>query len=76
MNSEALPPTAKTYRKVLFQQQSDFIQTGIYDRSQMTPGTLLEGPAIIEQMDTTVVVPPQWRVETDGYQNLILTEVK
>jgi N-methylhydantoinase A len=31
------------------------------------------GPLIIEEFDTTVVVPPGWSVETDGIGNLVLT---
>lgn len=31
------------------------------------------GPLIVEEPDTTVVVPPSWKVERDEYANLILT---
>jgi len=31
------------------------------------------GPIIIEEPDTTIVVPPGWSVERDGFANLILT---
>ena len=31
------------------------------------------GPAIIEQMDSTSVIPPDWKAYTDGYQNIIVT---
>ena len=29
--------------------------------------------AIIEQMDSTSVIPPDWKAYTDGYQNIIVT---
>ena len=32
----------------------------------------LGGPAILEEFDTTVVVPPGWRAEIDGYGNIVL----
>jgi N-methylhydantoinase A len=32
----------------------------------------LQGPAIIEQMDTTIVVDPEARVQSDGDGNLIV----
>jgi N-methylhydantoinase A len=31
------------------------------------------GPMIIEEPDTTVVVPPDWTVQRDGFGNLVLT---
>ena len=47
-------------------------ETPIYRRNQLLPGTKLEGPAIIEQLDTTIVVEPGDHVEADGLGNLIL----
>ncbi|MCI8511872.1 MAG: hydantoinase/oxoprolinase family protein [Lachnospiraceae bacterium] len=75
-NVEAPKPFAK--RNVLFVGQKDFIETGIYNRNDFVPGTRLSGPAVIEQMDTTIVIPPRWSVETDGFMNLKATysEVK
>jgi N-methylhydantoinase A len=34
---------------------------------------VFEGPAIAEQLDATIVVPPGWRAKVDGYWNMILT---
>jgi N-methylhydantoinase A len=33
----------------------------------------INGPLIVEEPDTTVVVPPQWQIQRDGLGNLILT---
>ena len=33
------------------------------------------GPMIIEEPDTTVVVPPGWMVERDAYASLVMTKV-
>jgi N-methylhydantoinase A len=35
----------------------------IYDRSGLAPGQVVEGPAIIEQPDTTTIVPNSWRAQ-------------
>ena len=71
-------PNAKTpepfaFRDVLFQGQTERIRTGIYHRNDFLPGTKLDGPAILEQMDTTIVIPPDWSIETDGFMNLRAT---
>ena len=47
-------------------------ETPIYRRNQLPPGTTFEGPAIVEQLDTTIVVEPGDRVEADALGNLIL----
>ena len=70
LDPDAAQPKPFTTRKVLFQREKDFIETGIYHRDDFVPGTTLHGPAIIEQMDTTIVIPPRWVVETDGFLNL------
>jgi N-methylhydantoinase A len=42
--------------------------TPVYDRSAIPPGTAVDGPAILEQEESTTVVPPEWSgtVATDG----------
>lgn len=44
----------------------------IYDRYRMEPGAALIGPAIVEEREATVVVPPGARVTVDGHRNLII----
>ena len=36
-------------------------------------GAMLDGPAIVEQFDSTIVVPDGWQAHVDGFMNLILT---
>jgi N-methylhydantoinase A len=40
-------------------------------RSGLEPGEFLDGPAIVAQYDTTVVVPPDFRVTVDPLLNLV-----
>ena len=44
----------------------------IYERSLLEPGMELDGPAIVEEPDTTVVVFPNDRLSVDNYGNLHL----
>lgn len=46
--------------------------TPMYRRTQMPVGTVIEGPAIITQLDTTTVVPPAATLRVDAAQNLIM----
>lgn len=64
----APPPTA---RDVWF-RATGFVATPVLHRAALRPGDVVEGPVVIEQMDTTTVVPPGWRARADGLGNLVL----
>jgi N-methylhydantoinase A len=59
-------------RSVYFGEAGGFLDTAIYDRALLPAGATFAGPAIVEQMDSTVVVPPDWRAEVDEYGNIVL----
>ncbi|HEV2008823.1 MAG TPA: hydantoinase/oxoprolinase family protein [Burkholderiales bacterium] len=58
-------------RKVWF-PESGFISTPVYDRDRLPVNARISGPAIIEQMDTTTVVPPRAKMRNDklGYLHI------
>jgi N-methylhydantoinase A/oxoprolinase/acetone carboxylase beta subunit len=35
----------------------------VYQRDSLEPKTVIDGPAIVEQYDTTTYVAPEWRCE-------------
>lgn len=45
----------------------------VYARDRLGSGGGLSGPAIIEQLDSTTVLPPSWRLDVDAHGNLNLT---
>lgn len=51
---------AKGTRDVYFESLDDWVSTHIYDRAAL--GKEIDGPAIIEQYDSTTVVYPDWRL--------------
>jgi len=50
-----------------------WVETPVYWRDHLPPDLALPGPAIIEQMDTTIVVAPGDHVRADATGNLIIT---
>ncbi|AFZ73466.1 N-methylhydantoinase A [Natronobacterium gregoryi] len=48
-------------------------ETTVYERDRLAPGVTISGPAILEQAESTTVVPPTWAGEilTDG--TLVMT---
>ena len=63
---------ARETRPVWFDEAADFVDTPIYDRDALGAGATLEGPAIIEQMDTTVLIPPGARATVDAGLNVVI----
>ncbi len=50
-----------------------FVETAVYRRDLMPLGADLVGPAVIEQMDATTVIPPDARMRLDATGNLLIT---
>ncbi len=49
-----------------------FVDAAIYQRELLGEGDTFEGPAIVEQYDTTTWVPRGWRATVDVTANLLL----
>ena len=64
---------AATHRQVWF-RQTGYCATPIYQRLSLSPNVTLTGPVIVEQMDTTTVIPPGWVAGADRRGALILTQ--
>ena len=65
--------TARTgTRHVFFREAGGWVDCPVYDRAGLGPGATLEGPAIVEQMDSTTVVPPGQGLDCDAHGNLLL----
>lgn len=67
--TESTAPAAS--RSVWF--EGGYMETPIYRREALAVGQSIQGPAIVEQMDTTVVLDPRTRGDVDRSGNLILT---
>ena len=59
-------------RRDVWFRGSGFMETPIFDRAKLGPGHEFAGPAIVEQTDTTTVVPPDARAEVDTFGNLLI----
>jgi len=64
------------YRDVYFEEAGGFARTPIYHRDKIPVLTEFAGPAIVEQMDSTTVIPPDFHVKVDEYKNIIMTNQK
>jgi N-methylhydantoinase A len=58
-------------RQVWF-HETGFVETPVYDRAEIPLGAEFSGPAVIEQMDATTVIPPGAKVANDRFGNLMV----
>ncbi len=61
-------------RKVYFESLGYWYDAGIYDRKCL--GDKVEGPAIVEQYDSTTVVYPGWTLRQDGKGIMTLRRIR
>jgi N-methylhydantoinase A len=63
-------PEAGGTRDVRFAGQGEPVETPVYERSALPAGARFEGPALVDQLDSTVLVPPGVRCEVDEWLNI------
>ncbi len=73
LDSNLDAPALKTSRPVYFSERNGFVDCPIYDRYTLASGNIVDGPAIVEEIDSTTVIHPGYRGAVDTYGNLILT---
>ena len=61
----------KGQRKVYF-PETGFAPCDVYDRYMLVEGDVIEGPAIIEERESTTVMPPGTQASVDSSLNLII----
>ena len=71
--SEAPPDEASAGRRaVYFDGAKDVVDCVTIDRSRLSPGDVIAGPAIVEQLDSTIVIPPERVGAVDRYRNVVI----
>jgi N-methylhydantoinase A len=59
-------------RQVYLPKHRDSVKIPVYDRYALLLDTVFEGPAIIEERESTVVVNGPAKIRVDEYKNLIV----
>ena len=60
------------HRPVWFGDRVGFVDTPVYARTPLRSGTSIEGPAVIEETESTLIIPPDFRGTMDTALNLIV----
>ena len=57
---------AEKARRSLWFRATGAIDAAILDRARMSAGFNVDGPAVIESLESTILVPPGWQARMDG----------
>ncbi len=72
-DEQAALPEPSEARQVWFDGQGDPQDTPVYARNDLRPGMALSGPAIVDQLDTTTLIPPGVSAEVDRTGTIRMT---
>jgi N-methylhydantoinase A len=62
----------KGTRPVWFQEEGGFVATAVYDRYLLGAGTAMQGPAVLEERESTVIIGPGSSCEVDPSGSLVV----
>jgi N-methylhydantoinase A len=71
VESKGARQALKGKRQVFFVESKDFIETLVYDGDALQPGSIVEGPAVVEEVAMTLAIPPKFRFSVDLFGNYI-----
>jgi len=63
----------KRRRPILWNLAKGYEETAVYDGDRLAAGHRIDGPAIVEEAATTVVIPPNYVCAVDKIKNYILS---
>lgn len=68
--SDSPAPSPLTVRQVYFDEVGGRVPTPVFDRDELVAGNSVDGPAIIDQLDSTTVIPPSTTAIVDEWGNI------
>lgn len=60
-------------RPAWFSELGSNVDVDVHERDLLRTGTTASGPCIIQDAESTIVVPPSWRAHVDDQLNVVLT---
>lgn len=69
---ESIQRAFKGRRKAFFAEMHGYIDCPTFERGLLLPDHHIEGPAIVEEPQSTTVIPPRHQARVDEYGNLII----
>ena len=62
-NDTLLKDALKSYRNLIYSSSGELIKTPVYDGNLLSAGHQINGPAVVEEDTTTLVIEPGWLLD-------------
>lgn len=74
--AKLMPVAIPKGRRTVYFRSSGHVECDIYERSALAPAHGIAGPAIIEEPESTILVPEDARASVDAHGNLLIKLVR
>ena len=65
-------PERRAQREIYFEEYDSYQLTPIFKRNDLNVGAEISGPAVVQEMDSTIIVRPKQQASVDEYGNMII----
>lgn len=62
----------KRVRQIYFSEAAGFAEADVYDRYVLEAGHRINGPPVVEEMDSNILIHPGFDAEVDEFGNLLI----
>jgi N-methylhydantoinase A len=62
----------KHVRKVYFPEARDFVETRVFERSKLPVDSIIHGPAVIEEPESTLIIGPESTLHVEPSGNIVV----
>jgi N-methylhydantoinase A len=69
----AYVPDEQPQRQVCFDAEDGYVSAPLFARTDLPPGSMVHGPAVIEEFGSTIPLHPGFVARVDDYLNIIVT---
>jgi N-methylhydantoinase A len=73
IDRKEIPAAAKSgSRSIYYGAEHGWVETAVYDRTRLSAGATLTGPAVIEEMSSTTLLKPAQSATIDRIGNIVI----
>ena len=73
VSSAASGDSRKGLRRIYYPEAGDYVEAAVHDRGRLAPGAVIDGPAVIEEDGSTLVIGPGGRARVAASGNIVVS---
>ena len=75
IGKEPTKAAQKGTREAFWEELGGWRETHVFEQEYLETGNIIEGPALVEAVSTTLVLPPGAKLSVDSYRNMVIEQV-